>query len=217
MTDLYEILGVPHDADHSAIRKAYRKRASENHPDNGGETEMMALVNVAYETLSDPQKRDRYDRTGAYGPDRSLTEEAENAICGAFDGCIEHCDDYTDGVKVIARAFAEKHRLIEKSLKKTTGRIQQLEKRRGRVRKKAGTGVDLYERVLQLKLMAEKQKHELDQHALQVVETARKILADYECRVEREPDDAQIARSLGRRMATSMDDAIVRAVFGKSD
>jgi molecular chaperone DnaJ len=32
-SDLYEIIGVPRDADHNAIRKAYRKLAGKNHPD----------------------------------------------------------------------------------------------------------------------------------------------------------------------------------------
>lgn len=69
--DYYEILGVSRDADADAIKKAYRRRAMENHPDrNPGDAEAEARFKEAaeaYEVLSDPQKRARYDRFGREG------------------------------------------------------------------------------------------------------------------------------------------------------
>lgn len=65
MIDHYEILGVPRDADLEDIKKAYRKKAKKHHTDReGGDNEEMAKVNVAYETLSDSDRRAHYDRTG---------------------------------------------------------------------------------------------------------------------------------------------------------
>jgi len=69
MGDLYEVLGVSKDADNEAIKKAYRKKALTYHPDknpdNKEEAEkMFKRVAEAYEVLSDPQKRSRYDRGG---------------------------------------------------------------------------------------------------------------------------------------------------------
>lgn len=63
----YDTLGVGRDASPDAIKKAYRKRASKAHPDKGGTAEEMAKVNRALEVLSDPQRRDDYDRTGSDG------------------------------------------------------------------------------------------------------------------------------------------------------
>jgi curved DNA-binding protein CbpA len=60
--DPYEILGVPRDADSDTIKKAYRAKSSENHPDKGGTGAAMALVNRANDILTDPDKRARYDR-----------------------------------------------------------------------------------------------------------------------------------------------------------
>ncbi|KAI0408753.1 hypothetical protein F4802DRAFT_364711 [Xylaria palmicola] len=63
--DYYKILGVTKDADDGAIKKAYRKLAIIHHPDKNRDDESAAErfkdIGEAYETLSDPQKRARYD------------------------------------------------------------------------------------------------------------------------------------------------------------
>lgn len=68
MTDLYEVLGVPRDASPDDIKRSYRKLARESHPDaNPDDPEAEARfkdLSAAYEILSDPDKRDRYDRYG---------------------------------------------------------------------------------------------------------------------------------------------------------
>lgn len=65
--DLYEVLGVSRDADETQIKKAYRRRARELHPDvnksPNAEDEFKEL-NEAYDVLSDPNKRAQYDRFG---------------------------------------------------------------------------------------------------------------------------------------------------------
>src|SRR5437868_583792 len=66
MEDPYEILGVKRDASQSAIRAAYRKLAKKYHPDvNPGKPEVaerFKSISAAYDLLSDPDKRARFDR-----------------------------------------------------------------------------------------------------------------------------------------------------------
>lgn len=59
--EYYAILGVSKNATPDEIKKAYRKLASQHHPDKGGDTAKFQKIQAAYETLSDPQKRAAYD------------------------------------------------------------------------------------------------------------------------------------------------------------
>jgi len=61
MSDYYNILGVDRNASPDDIKRAYRKLASQNHPDKGGDTKKFQDIQAAYETLSDPDKRAQYD------------------------------------------------------------------------------------------------------------------------------------------------------------
>lgn len=67
--DYYAALGVPRDADLSAIKKAYRKLAREHHPDMSkapGAEARFKEVAEAYATLKDPEKRAAYDELGKH-------------------------------------------------------------------------------------------------------------------------------------------------------
>jgi DnaJ-class molecular chaperone len=67
--DYYKILGVPKKADQKEIKQAYRKLARKHHPDvNPGNAEAEAKfkeISEAYQVLSDPENRKKYDRFGS--------------------------------------------------------------------------------------------------------------------------------------------------------
>jgi DnaJ-class molecular chaperone len=81
--DYYNVLGVDRNADQNQIKKAYRDLVKQHHPDRGGDSELFKKINEAYETLSDPAKRQQYDDPQ---PQYSFNTTNFEDIFGAFFG-----------------------------------------------------------------------------------------------------------------------------------
>ena len=63
----YDVLGVPTDASEADIKKAFRKLASQHHPDKGGDTNKFQQIQEAYEVLGDTDRRHQYDHPPRQG------------------------------------------------------------------------------------------------------------------------------------------------------
>lgn len=95
--DYYAILGVPRDADAEAIKKAFRTLARKYHPDvakglgRDAAAEKFKEINEAYEVLSDPAKRQKYDRLGAAWdqPDAEHFQQAGSGTARPGTGAYE--------------------------------------------------------------------------------------------------------------------------------
>ncbi len=81
VSDYYDILGIPRNADDKEVKKAYRNLARKYHPDvckEAGAEEKFKQINEAYSILSDSQKRAQYDTMGH--------ETYTNASKGSYTG-----------------------------------------------------------------------------------------------------------------------------------
>ncbi len=92
MKDLYEILGVSKDASQDEIKKGFRKKAHQYHPDKqGGDERKFKEINAAYQILGDPEKRKKYDQLGSryeqYGEDGGFDwQDFASQFGGGFSG-----------------------------------------------------------------------------------------------------------------------------------
>ena len=83
-TKYYKILGVDKNASKDEIKKAYRTLVRTKHPDKGGSEEEFQNIQLAYDTLSDENKRKVYDEYGEEGLKEGMTGEEPTDIFDLF-------------------------------------------------------------------------------------------------------------------------------------
>ena len=177
--NLYEILGLEKDASPSLVKKAYRRKSSENHPDRKPDGhDGMAEINKAYAILSDPEKRKNYDET-----DSTQTASREDRVNNIFQEFLfqtsENCSSVHETItrsehlmkEAISKAktliFANRHelRILEK-------------KQKGYVFK--GKGADLFGMRLSGKIESVVKTINKIEDEISLVEEAMKLLIEYE-------------------------------------
>jgi curved DNA-binding protein CbpA len=193
MMDLYEALGVPKDATPEQIKAAHRKSVKEHHPDAGGSKEKFQLIQLAYDTLKDADRRERYDRTG----ETAHAEEADPALmhlATIFQGMIvemlnEGLDIETRDMGALAKDAMEKklgeivaeRKAKEKALKRADVLVKRWK------RKRKAKGFDFIGDSLRRGQRDIQEQIDKHKQAEAVWERAIKILGDYTYKFDEKP------------------------------
>ena len=148
MNNLYNELGVEPNATDAEIKQGYRRAAQASHPDkNDGDDVLFHQVQIAYDVLSDPDRRERYDETGDASERPKPRDAAEGKMAELFAAAISEGDDKKGDVieQCRARVFTVIHQLNATILRSEV-RAKHLERQRGRV---TTTGeFNLYDQIL---------------------------------------------------------------------
>jgi molecular chaperone DnaJ len=109
--DYYEVLGISKSSSEEEVRKSFRKKALEFHPDRNKDPaaeEKFKEVNEAYQILIDPEKRARYDQFGhaGLGPDAGFARDFEGF--DIFGGLGDVFDSFFGGFSTQGRSSARR-------------------------------------------------------------------------------------------------------------
>jgi len=104
----YDVLGVDPSATTATLRRAYVALARRHHPDRpGGDAATMRAINAAWATLSDPQRRARYDLSLQDGPPPAAPDPAPTVPCYDEDDLLaDLADDTPLGAMVVLPRWA---------------------------------------------------------------------------------------------------------------
>jgi DnaJ-class molecular chaperone len=185
MTDLYETLGVDKNAEPGEIRKAYKKKAQQNHPDReGGDVDEFKQIAHAYSVLIDPDRRSRYDETGC--DDNASAKAAEDVLMSCFSSAIDE-DVEGDIVEAIKHHMNRRLREFTSNKEKFERKLAKLEKNQGRV---ASKGKNLYELVISQKIAGINSSIQTESDKIALVTEALTLLEAYTDNAPKMPDDS---------------------------
>lgn len=176
----YDELGVAADATAAEIKRAYRSKAYQKHPDKGGDAAEFATVANAYEVLSDPVRRQLYDATGQ-DREPSIEAEVERILMQLFSAALDDLDaDIVATVRKAIRTQGERFKRDRSTLKE---KYKQLQKRRSKI--KSTNAVNLAHLIIDGELNLIKQTLAQIDRSVELEKALLKELATYSD--EREP------------------------------
>jgi curved DNA-binding protein CbpA len=149
----YAVLGVRTNAGVDAIKKAFRKKSMKAHPDHGGDAEAFAEIKLAYDILSDPGRRARFDETGEFDKAPIANEDAGAInILGTFLQVIlaGEVEPHTRNIIADLRSTLDKQleKIASDKIKIERG-LRRIDRLAKRFRRKDGAGDNYFASLLE--------------------------------------------------------------------
>lgn len=183
--DLYALFGVPRTATKDEIKKAFRKKMKDAHPDReDGDHDLAVKLNLAWDILGNDEKRKAYDETGAMpgNCEPSLDDKARQCLASAFAQMLADEIDFPTNVDPLARLIKlmkDSVTQYEYEVKVIDSYLTKLDKKLARV-KFTGTGMDIWSAVIEDKKRHYEGKRVKFKEAIEVTNRSLEIIKDYQ-------------------------------------
>ncbi len=134
--NLYKTVGVDKKATPKEIKEAFKKKAKELHPDKAtGDNAKMTELNHAYQILSDPLKRDRYDTTGDDGPEKSFEVKFHMVMNSFLIQIVTQVEDieYKDMIRILSDQLSMNLEKLNKEKEQTENIVRKFNSTKERI------------------------------------------------------------------------------------
>ncbi len=173
----YEALRVKASATKEEIKKAYHKVSKEVHPDKGGNPDHQALVNAAYYTLFDEDRRERYDN--GFDDLPPAEQEAVGLAIQVFMGAIS-ADPHLDVLKKAIDGLRQSKRTGQDAIKKDEKAIKSYRDTTQRLRHRKTATTSLIHHAIETESAKLEQSIRRSEHAMKIHDRAIELLQEYE-------------------------------------
>ena len=179
--NLYDILGVSKNATFEEIKAKYKSLAQQHHPDKGGDPEIFKEIKNAYEVLSDPVNRKKYDTTGHYEFGTSLRDQALEQLSRLFFNLLSNINpDLDDLILIMKNESRREKENINGNINACNAQMFKLKKIINKIKKKKDDGENLLKMFAENKLKMHQNELQNFVRQIQIVDSVIEILEEYQ-------------------------------------
>jgi len=176
--DPYKTLEVESNSSTQEIKKAYKKKAAVHHPDKGGDEEEFHQIKLAYNVLSDPERREKYDKTGKVYDSPKVESTIESNLTELFAAIIEQEHFKGNIIDNAKHMVSERISALSSNVNKTRKKLNKLEKNKNRI--KVSDGQNIFQILIDGKIYRLTQEIDNMDSEISIAEKVLSLLVEYE-------------------------------------